>query len=139
MADGKKGKKKQAELRESAHAIWLAGLGSLAVAEEEGTKLFRQLVDRGREFETRLGEPVAAARSSMKGLGKRAKGAIESLESTVEDQVKGALTRLGLPTRREVAELTRRVEQLRRELDGKGGATPRGKRSAKKRGRKGGA
>jgi len=37
----------------AAHRIWLAGLGALAVAEEEGTKVFSRLVDRGRKIEAR--------------------------------------------------------------------------------------
>jgi len=34
-------------LRKSAHDVWLAGLGALSLAEEEGGKLFKALV-RGR-------------------------------------------------------------------------------------------
>jgi hypothetical protein len=38
----------------TAHSIWLAGLGALAVAEEEkGIKLFSHLVERGRDIEAR--------------------------------------------------------------------------------------
>jgi poly(hydroxyalkanoate) granule associated protein phasin len=33
------------------HRIWLAGLGALAMAEEEGTKVFSRLVDRGLKIE----------------------------------------------------------------------------------------
>jgi hypothetical protein len=41
--------------KDSAHKIWLAGLGALglAAAEEEGTKLFSDLVYCGRELEAR--------------------------------------------------------------------------------------
>ena len=39
----------QDELKESAHRIWLAGLGALAAAGEEGTNVFDRHVDRGRE------------------------------------------------------------------------------------------
>src|SRR4030081_2153457 len=46
-------KKLQDELKDSAHKIWLAGLGALAAAEQEGTKVFNRLVDRGREVESR--------------------------------------------------------------------------------------
>ena len=41
----------QDELTEQGHKVWLAGLGALATVEEEGTKLFNRLVDRGQEFE----------------------------------------------------------------------------------------
>ena len=46
-------KKLQDDLKDSAHKIWLAGLGALAAAEQEGTKMFNRLVDRGREVESR--------------------------------------------------------------------------------------
>ena len=41
------------EFRKSAHRIWLAGLGALSAAEEEGSKLFHMLVDRGTEYEAK--------------------------------------------------------------------------------------
>ena len=43
----------QDDLKDTAHRIWLAGLGALAAAEEEGSKLFSRLVDRGRDVESR--------------------------------------------------------------------------------------
>ena len=43
----------QDDLKESAHRIWLAGLGALAAAEQEGTKMFNRLVDRGRDVEAK--------------------------------------------------------------------------------------
>ena len=43
----------QEELKDSVHRIWLAGLGALAAAEEEGNKLFSRLVDRGRDVESK--------------------------------------------------------------------------------------
>ena len=42
----------QDDARESAHRIWLAGLGALAKAEEEGSKLFKNLVREGERYET---------------------------------------------------------------------------------------
>lgn len=48
------------EARESAQKIWLAGLGALAVAEEEGGHLFERLVQRGLELERHDLAPAAA-------------------------------------------------------------------------------
>ncbi|MCZ7651048.1 MAG: phasin family protein [Thermoanaerobaculia bacterium] len=48
-----KAKKLPEEVRESAGKIWLAGLGALATAEEEGSKLFKNLVKKGEEVEGR--------------------------------------------------------------------------------------
>ena len=49
MAVKKNSKKTQAlpMLKESAHEIWLAGLGAFALAGDEGGRLFKQLVKKG--------------------------------------------------------------------------------------------
>jgi len=51
--------------RESAHRLWLAGLGALAVVGEEGDRLFKQLVRKGADMEQgeryEFGEEVAEA------------------------------------------------------------------------------
>jgi len=41
------------KVKESANQIWLAGLGAYAKAEEEGTKLFDNLVHDGEKIETK--------------------------------------------------------------------------------------
>ncbi|MCP4203275.1 MAG: phasin family protein [bacterium] len=114
--------KVQKEVLESANKIWLAGLGALSVAEEEGSKLFKTLVKKGEGFE------------------KRGKKRFEKVQHTVEDQVEAAvekadsafgkfgkgfdgkvadtLNKLGVPSRMEIQKLTRRVEQLTRKVDG---------------------
>ena len=41
------------KVKESANQIWLAGLGAYAKAEEEGSKLFDNLVHDGEKLETK--------------------------------------------------------------------------------------
>jgi len=40
-----------AELRDSARHVWLAGIGALAKAKDQGAELFESLVQHGREVE----------------------------------------------------------------------------------------
>ena len=40
----------QKELADRGRDVWLAGLGALATVEEEGSKLFARLVERGKEY-----------------------------------------------------------------------------------------
>ena len=40
-------------MRESVEQVWLAGLGALALTEEEGSKFFRALVKKGEGIEKR--------------------------------------------------------------------------------------
>ena len=55
-------------LRESVEQVWLAGLGALALTEEEGSKLFKTLVKRGEGFERtakkQLQKAVATAKEA---------------------------------------------------------------------------
>ncbi|HVT16995.1 MAG TPA: phasin family protein [Thermoanaerobaculia bacterium] len=99
----------QEDLKESAHKIWLAGLGALAAAEEEGTKLFSRLVDRGRDVESRGKVEVDKAKDKARD---RAESAWENVGSKVDEAVTAALHRLGVPTRDEIRTLTQRVEEL---------------------------
>lgn len=136
-------KKKNAhnEIRESAHKIWLAGLGALSVAEQEGGKLFRTLVERGEKYQSPLAKPVASASKSVRGTVDKARSqagkTFGEIESAVDEQVGSVLHRLGVPTRGEVAKLTRRVEELTRVVQGgkkktaRKKATPRKKVSAR--------
>jgi poly(hydroxyalkanoate) granule-associated protein len=106
----------QDDLKESAHKIWLAGLGALAAAEEEGTKLFSRLVDRGRDVESRgkveVDKAKDKAREARDKARDRAESAWENVGSKVDEAVTAALHRLGVPTRDEIRTLTQRVEEL---------------------------
>ena len=109
------------EVRESAHKIWLAGLGALATAEEEGSRLFRTLVERGEEFESRGRERVGRVLDTVGGrvdtVRKTAEDRIGRLGSGVEDAVMRALKQLGVPSREEIDTLNRRIEELARAIE----------------------
>ncbi len=106
----------QGDIKESAHKIWLAGLGALSAAEDEGTKLFKNLVKRGEAFESRSREHYADVKDKVEDATEkvkdRAETAWDKMESRLDDAVSSALGRLGVPTRDEIATLTRRVEEL---------------------------
>ncbi len=103
-------KKIQDEVKDSAHRIWLAGLGALATAEEEGSKLFARLVERGKGFEADGKENFAKAK-------KKAEKVYEDVTETVDDKITAALHRLGVPTRDEIKRLTKKVEDLTAKIE----------------------
>jgi poly(hydroxyalkanoate) granule-associated protein len=115
----------QDELRESAHRIWLAGLGALAAAEQEGTKVFNRLVDRGRDFEakgrTEFQGQYDKARTEVKDQYEKARtqaqSTFENVGDKVDEMVTAALHRLGVPTREEIHTLTLRVEELNAKVE----------------------
>ncbi|MCP3964524.1 MAG: phasin family protein [bacterium] len=106
----------QAELKDNAHKIWLAGLGALSAAEEEGSKVFKSLVERGEAFENRGRERYDEVRTKVEDAAGEARDKAESswdkVESRLDDAVASALGRLGVPSRDEIATLTKRVEEL---------------------------
>jgi poly(hydroxyalkanoate) granule-associated protein len=108
----KKAKQLQNELVDSAHRVWLAGLGAMAMAEEESNKFFKALVERGQSVETRGKEQVEKAKGTVTGMKTVAESYWETFERTLDDQVTAIIHRLGVPTKSEIEELTRKVEQL---------------------------
>ena len=115
-------KRKQGELRESAQKIWYAGLGALATAEQEGGKAFKNLVSKGKKYERSLKKPVARARKKVSGtvddVRDKAGKTWKRVEGALDKQVEAALHRIGVPTRKELADLTRKVEALTRKVGG---------------------
>ena len=104
-------------LRESVEQVWLAGLGALALTEEEGTRFFRTLVKKGEGFERQTScrlEKAAEAARQQSGA------AVARIESRLDDTMNGVLNRLGVPTKREINSLARRVEGLASTLDRQG-------------------
>ncbi len=111
----------QDELTKRGRDVWLAGLGALATVEEEGSKLFGRLVDRGKEFEHERRSELQNARKKAK---KQRDEALEQIEEASEetqtlltDTVNNALERFGVPTRTEVDRLSKKVETLAKQVD----------------------
>lgn len=104
--------KVQDELKESVHRIWLAGLGAVAAAEEEGTKLFSRLVERGKDVEAKGKVEVDKVKAEVEKVKTRAEGKLEDWGEKVDEKITAALHRLGVPTRDEIRTLTQRVEEL---------------------------
>lgn len=117
---GKKtsGKGVDKELRDSAQKIWLAGLGALAVAEEEGSKMFNRLVDRGRDWEEQGKERTQArVKEQVQSAKAKVEQAFEEVEEKVDQRVNAAMKRLGVPSRDEIRDLTRKVEELNAKIE----------------------
>jgi poly(hydroxyalkanoate) granule-associated protein len=111
------------EIKANAGKVWMAGLGALATAEEEGGKLFRGLVKKGESYEKRGLAQFEKLKSKVEEAAEAARGrageAWEKVEETVEeaegkwdDRVVGVLRKIGIPSKTEIAALTRRVEEL---------------------------
>lgn len=121
------------ELTARGRDIWLAGLGAVAAVEEEGTRLFNALVNRGEQFEQRGRKQLQAAADGIDAQQKQAVRNVEDTVGRVEDIVtrttKTVLDRFDVPTRKEVKNLAQRVEALTKKIDALAGALD--KRAAK--------
>lgn len=96
-------------VKDSAHQIWLAGLGAFSKAQEEGSKLFESLVKEGQEVEARTKK---VGEEGVEEVRAKTSGTWDKLEQVFEDRVSRALNQLGVPTRNDIQELAERVEEL---------------------------
>ena len=117
----------EARVRASANRIWLAGLGAFALAEQEGGKLFKSLVKKGETLEAvgkerfeQVREGVGAVAGAAKERVEAATGEVREragdawtkVERELDDRVASALEKVGVPSKGEIARLTKRIEQL---------------------------
>jgi poly(hydroxyalkanoate) granule-associated protein len=121
-------------IMDSAQQIWLAGMGAFGRAQEEGTKLFETLVREGSTLESKtrrmatggVGAVRDAVETKVGAVKERAADTWDRLEKVFEDRVQRALTRLGVPGRDDLRELSARVDALNAELrrEGKRASAP---------------
>ena len=107
----------QEEIKDSVHRIWLAGLGALAAAEEEGGKIFSRLVDRGRDVESKGKVEVDKVKAEVDKMKTKAESTFETLGDKFDDKLTSTLRRLGVPTRDEIRNLTQKVEELNAKIE----------------------
>lgn len=105
-----------ANIRESANRVWLAGLGAFAKTQEEGEKLFQNLVKEGEQVEKRARKAAEARIEDAKGkvveFRGKANEQFDRLEELFQERVARVLNRMGVPTQEDIQELSKRVEAL---------------------------
>jgi poly(hydroxyalkanoate) granule-associated protein len=133
------------QVKDTANKVWLAGLGAVAMAEEEGGKLFKGLVGKGKELEATGREKLEQAQKTVETLAGAAKEKVETattdvrgrasellgkLEDEWDDRMARTLKRFGVPTRDEISRLTRRIEELTRLVEKKSATARRPRRAS---------
>ena len=96
-------------VKESAHQIWLAGLGAYSKAQEEGTKVFDALVKEGEAIQKKT-RKVAEEKIAI--VTTKTTGTWDRLEQVFEDRVARALSSLGVPSKKDIDKLSKRVAEL---------------------------
>ena len=123
-------------VKDSAQQIWLAGLGAFSKAQAEGGKVFETLVKDGmgmqRKTQAAAEEKISEATSKMTTMANgitakatgvatditaKATGQWDKLENIFEERVAKALSKMGMPTAKEVQALSKRVDELTAKLN----------------------
>ncbi len=103
------------ELGEALERIWLAGLGAFALAEEEGSRLFQQLIDAGERFAGDVRKGVREGEEEGESLYRRLVEAGAEVESRFRGKVDDTIDE----TRRAVDETRERIEEGVDEVESK--------------------
>lgn len=140
MSDDKKsGPQLSSAVKDSAQQIWLAGLGAFSKAQAEGNKVFDTLVKEGmsiqRKTQAVAEEKITEATSRMSGMASdiqsKAGNRWDKLENIFEERVAKALSKLGVPSAKEVSALADRVDELAKSMANKSGHAPAAKSTAR--------
>ena len=125
-----------------AQQVWLAGLGAMAKAQEQGSKAMEALLSDGLAFQRksqaeaqqRLQEATERLTHLASDFGQGTTGRVDKLEHLFEERVAKALHRLGMPSLLDIQMLSERVAQLETQVSNlQPGAAPQTARSAPSR------
>ncbi|HTP74644.1 MAG TPA: phasin family protein [Burkholderiaceae bacterium] len=128
-------------IKESAQQIWLAGMGAFAKAQAEGTQAFEKLIKDGISLqkktqgmaEEKISE-VTGKMTAMAGeVSAKAGQHWDKLESIFEQRTAKAMSRLGVPSAKEMATLNDRIAKLEAALGKKPAAKKAAPRAAAKK------
>ena len=103
-------------LKGAAQEVWLAGLGTFNLVGEQGGKIFKQLVKRGRGQQEANQEVMGGLKDRAQTLKEDAKEALGKVTAPIESGLASAMQRMGVPNRDEIVKLTHRVEELTRQV-----------------------
>ena len=125
-------------VKESAQQIWLAGMGAFAKAQEEGGKVFEALVKEGVSLqkktqglaEERISAVTGRMTAMADGISGKAGAQWDKLETIFEERVAKALNKMGVPSRKDIDALIKRIDELSTKVGGK--AAPARKAAASK-------
>lgn len=139
-AAGLQGSQLAGAVKDSAQHIWLAGMGAFSKAQAEGGKVFEALVREGQNLqrktqglaEERISEVTGKMSAMADTVTAKAGQNWDKLESIFEARTAKAMTKLGVPTAKDVDALVQRVDELAAAVARLSKASPAAKAPAKK-------
>jgi len=138
-AAGLQGSQMAGAVKDSAQHIWLAGMGAFSKAQAEGGKVFEALVREGQNLqrktqglaEDRISEVTGKMSAMADTVTAKAGQNWDKLESIFEARTAKAMTKLGVPTAKDVDALVQRVDELAAAVARLSKANPAAKASEK--------
>lgn len=119
----KKEKKSQTEreldalekIEDSAHKIWLAGLGAFSKAEQEGGKLFKSLIKEGTNVEEQYREHLVG---SVKKAASTTASTIDFMEEMFAKRMSEVIDRVQRPAAESMDAIVKQMGDLRSSILG---------------------
>ena len=110
--------------KQTVQQIWLAGLGAASIAQKRGGDVLVRLVAEGKTVQTRggklareLGRDAAAqVNGALAPVKARVKADLGKAGKAVQQGIALVLSKLGIPSKADIDELTTRVSALSRQL-----------------------
>ncbi len=108
------------DVKHAARQIWLAGLGAYSKAGQEGADYLKDLIKSGESVEKQgkklVTEQVEAANDTVKtsvfSVKEKVEVQLDKVEKAFDARVASALNRLGIPSKKDVAALSAKLDEL---------------------------
>jgi poly(hydroxyalkanoate) granule-associated protein len=91
------------------YKIWLAGLGALSQAREEGSDLFQNLSERGRQV---VSDRTGRVKEEVSKLGSWFDSTMGKLSDGIDHRLKDLVRAFGVPAQEDVENLSRKIDEL---------------------------
>ena len=108
------------DVKHAARQIWLAGLGAYSKAGQEGADYLKDLIKSGESVEKQgkklVTEQVEAAndtvKTSVSSVKEKVEVQLDKVEKAFDARVASAINRLGMPSKKDVAALSAKLDEL---------------------------
>jgi poly(hydroxyalkanoate) granule-associated protein len=97
-------------IKETAHKIFLASIGAIALAQDEIEELITKLIERGETAEQEGKELVNEVMDRRKKIQKKT-------ENEINSQIEQILERMDVPTKADIDSLSKKITALSKKID----------------------